>query len=277
MIAFGRELVTAWVWEAVLVLVVVLSSAMIWVGSQDSVTRVRVGDDDRSVGAVAGSVGNGAADDVIMAGDGRPAEDEVSGACEKSGDVDAWADDDASNAGGADADTVEDCFNGAVGDDWAVIVSETTDDGAGNVAEEDLAPVFVVEGSTLTDVEEGAEGGGTTEDKAAVALDSVALSTVEEGDNEGAEGATSWEEGMTETGALEMGGSSEEVKDAIGKSELGLGTGAKEEVDDSVGTGETLIGTYDDVAATGAELSGVGSVGTTDEVDHGAASGTWLE
>lgn len=54
-------------------------------------TRVRVGDDDRSVGAVAGSVGNGAgaADDVIMAGDGRPAEDEVSGACEKSGDVDA--------------------------------------------------------------------------------------------------------------------------------------------------------------------------------------------
>lgn len=236
-IAFGKELVTAWVCEAMLVSVVVLSSAMIWVGNQDSVTRVWVDEDDRCVGAGAGSAGDGAVEDVIMTPDGCTAEAVVNGAWEGSGEIEGRADDDGAACDGGDADAVEDSAGGATEDDWAFVASDLPDDGAVNGAEEDMWLVFKVESLTLTDVEEGADGGGAEEDKgAALAVESVALSAVEEGDNDGGskddkDGVTSWEEGMTEKGALDVNGSSEEVEDGTGTSEIGLGIGINEEVE----------------------------------------------
>lgn len=210
---------------------------MIWVGNQDSVTNVWVDEDDRCVGAGAGSVGDEAVDDVIMTTDGPTSEAVVSGTWEGSGEIEGRADDDGAAGDGGDADAVEDTAGGAAKDDWAFVASDLPDDGAGNGAEEDKWLVFKVESLTLTDVEEGFDGGGAEEDKgAALAVESAALSAVEEGDNDGGskdgkDGVTSWEEEMTEKGAVDVNGSSEEVKDGTGTSELGLGIGTNEEVE----------------------------------------------
>lgn len=210
---------------------------MIWVGNQDSVKRVWVDEDDRCVVAGSGSAGDGAVDDVIMTADGCTTEAVVSGAWEGSGEIEGWPYDDGAAGNGVDDDAVEFSAGGVTEDDWDFVASDLTDDGAGNGAEEDMWLVFGVESLTLTDVEEGVDGGGAEEDKrAALAVESVALSAVEGGDNDGGskdgkDGVTSWEEGMTEKGALDVNGSSEEVKDGIGTSELGLGTGTIEEME----------------------------------------------